>query len=125
MTFKSGLPTKPPPYWPRVRKRLHWAIQRAGYDRPKIRYYFRAYLKEGDDQLMGFALTRTGSGSIWIATGLCAIKWAFVDTMLHEIAHVLAGQIESPEHPHEHSDLWGLIHARLYRAYVDDPEGPK
>lgn len=126
MGFVHGPATKPPVYWPKVRKRVLWSIKRAGYAPIPIRYHFRTYLKHGQETLCGYAYLNEKSGSVWISTGLNGPRSIFVDTVLHEVAHILSHRVEDPTHPHDHSDLWGVIYARLYRAYVDESEsGPR
>ena len=48
-------------------------------------------------------------------------KYVLIDTLLHEMAHACTWVNKRMEpHVHEHSDEWGLVYARIYRAFNDD-----
>ena len=99
--------------WPRLRK----AVKRAGYAMPKIRLRWFANLYSQGQVIYAVTWKFQKSCTIWVCTRVS--KGELADTMIHEVAHALAFQVEGDTHPHDHSDLWGTIYGRLYRAYHD------
>jgi len=47
-----------------------------------------------------------------------------IDQLIHEWAHILHDEKHGhvDDHSKQHSDEWGIIYARLYRAYWEDNE---
>ncbi len=113
----------------KVFTRVKWAVRQAGYKLPRMRWRWveRIYFQPDDGRgyrVYGLAWSTPKSGSLVMTRNTTLAR--FADTILHELAHVLASGVEADHHPHEHSDLWGVINARLYRAYFDrDSDGPE
>lgn len=99
--------------WPRIRK----AVKQAGYAMPKIRLRWFANLYSQGQVIYAVTWKNRKSCTIWVDVVAC--RHDLTDTLIHEVAHALAFQVEGDTHPHDHSDLWGTIYGRLYRAYHD------
>lgn len=126
--YKYGPRIEPSEDWRAGIKRLNWCVKNAGYILPKVNWYFHRWIhckEAGDTHFRPIGGVSTFNESS--TTIRCSIRnqKLFPSSLaVHEMAHAITGFIEDNTHPHEHSDLWGVILARLYRQYWDTEEGP-
>ena len=116
--------------WNLAIKRVRWAVRKAGYQVPKVQWYFHRWIHWRNPP--SEARWKSIGGMAWANKKSCTVKVAVgprrtapESTMIHEMAHAVSSLVEDDYRAHEHSDLWGLVSARIYRWYFDhDYEGP-
>lgn len=98
--------------WQRVR----WAVQEAGYLEPPVTIgFYRGLWARDGERLAGYCYGAPGETQALYIEARQAFG-AVVDTMLHEMAHAIAYQIQNAD-AEPHSALWGVIYADLTVAY--------